>query len=264
MTIGWLAQPDLNAGMASTPMGQGVTTSDQTRSAPGKRYDHPMTDSQAREVVLDREGLADTRRLEAFSDAVFAVAITLLALDLPAPQALHSGRGLWSSILVQWPSFLAYGLSFLTILMLWINHHKLFRFVRRTDHTLLLLNGGLLMTITAVPFTTRLLAADLTGPDGRSAMTVYSVIALLNSCSFNLMLRHIVSGKPLLVLPGDRERLRSELGRYGLALVIVSGAVVLSFFSVPLSLLASASLVVVAAWPSRVDRVRRSPFPAQP
>jgi len=90
---------------------------------------------------------AETGRLEAFSDGVFSVAITLLVLGLTVPRIadLHPGHRLAAALLDQWPSYLAYALSFLNVLIMWVNHHALFRIIRRTDHLFLLLNGLLLL-----------------------------------------------------------------------------------------------------------------------
>src|SRR5262245_12641783 len=107
--------------------------------------------SRGREVQT-----TETARLEAFSDGVFAVAITLLALDLGVPGAgdLTRYHGLAGALGNNWPHYLAFALSFLTILIMWVNHHSIFRFIRRSDHSFLLLNGLLLMVITTVPFGT--------------------------------------------------------------------------------------------------------------
>ena len=96
----------------------------------------------------------ETGRIEAFSDGVFAVAITLLALELrvPRPADLPVGTGLLEVLLEQWPAYVAYVVSFLFILIMWINHHILFTHIARNDHLFLLLNGLLLMLVTLVPF----------------------------------------------------------------------------------------------------------------
>lgn len=79
----------------------------------------------------------DTNRLEAFSDGVFAIAITLLVLDIRVPL---SNAALGRALLNLWPSYLAYAISFIVIGAIWINHHAMFERVVRTDQTFLLLN----------------------------------------------------------------------------------------------------------------------------
>jgi len=87
------------------------------------------------------ENRAETGRIEAFSDGVFAIAITLLVLDLkvPAPSAAAHGLGLGALLLRQWASYLAFATSFAFIGIMWINHHRLFTLIHRSDHTLLVL-----------------------------------------------------------------------------------------------------------------------------
>jgi uncharacterized membrane protein len=97
----------------------------------------------------------ETNRLEAFSDGVFAIAITLLVLEIKVPPPdLALGAGL----LHLWPSYLAYMVSFLVIGAIWINHHAMFRHIVRVDETLLLLNVLHLMFIAFLPFPTAVLA----------------------------------------------------------------------------------------------------------
>ncbi|MGB7292172.1 MAG: TMEM175 family protein [Thermodesulfobacteriota bacterium] len=100
----------------------------------------------------------DTNRLEAFSDGVFAIAITLLVLEIKVPL---SGSALGRELLILWPSYLAYVISFIVIGAIWINHHAMFDHIRRADHTLLLLNTIHLMFIAFIPFPTAVLAQAL-------------------------------------------------------------------------------------------------------
>src|SRR5579872_4040697 len=92
-------------------------------------------------------GDKETGRVEAFSDGVFAIAITLLVLDLKIPSASPSAR-LADQLAKQWPAYLAFLISFSFIGIMWINHHSLFTYIRRIDHALLILNGSLLMGVT--------------------------------------------------------------------------------------------------------------------
>src|SRR6267378_82769 len=96
----------------------------------------------------------DTGRVESFSDGVFAVAITLLVLDLKVPQQrdVTANTHLWSMLAHQWPSFLAFVISFITILIMWINHHMVMKLVQLNDGNFMLINGLLLMFITIIPF----------------------------------------------------------------------------------------------------------------
>jgi uncharacterized membrane protein len=109
-------------------------------------------------------------RIEAFSDGVLSIVITLLVLDLRVPRdaTLH-GQTLAAALLQQWPTYLAYVMSFLQVGVVWANHHMMFHHIRRSDHILLICNLLLLLCTAVLPFTTSLLAeyaygarADLT------------------------------------------------------------------------------------------------------
>jgi uncharacterized membrane protein len=96
-----------------------------------------------------------TSRLGAFSDGVFAVAITLLVLQFTVPQA-QSGQ-LLGSLLGQWPQLVTYTASFLTVGVLWVNHHAIFNGLRKVDRTIQFINLVLLLTVVLVPYPTQLL-----------------------------------------------------------------------------------------------------------
>lgn len=141
----------------------------------------------------------ETGRTEAFSDGVFAIAITLLILDMKVPRLVDLGhRTLSSALFNQWSAFLAYTISFLTVLIMWINHHKLFRHIRRIDHSFMILNGCLLMMVTFVPFPTALLAEHARGPYARTAAAFYSGTFLVIAIFFQLIWSYASRHKRLL------------------------------------------------------------------
>jgi len=138
----------------------------------------------------------ETGRLEAFSDGVFAVAITLLVLnikipgiDMPASQ-LPGDAELWRKLGEEWPMLAAYVTSFATIGVMWLNHHRLFIHIKRTDTVLMLLNLLLLLTIVFVPVPTALLAEYLVKLDQHAAAIVYSGTFLAMALSFNVLWRY--------------------------------------------------------------------------
>ena len=132
---------------------------------------------------------SDTTRLEAFSDGVFAIAITLLVLDLKVPREIAEGPSLGHVLLAQWPGYLAFVTSFLTILIMWVNHHRMFTLIGRCDHRLLFYNGLLLMGITLVPFPTSLVADSLRHDGERTAALVYNGTFIFIAICFNLSWR---------------------------------------------------------------------------
>lgn len=116
-----------------------------------------------------------TARVEAFSDGVFAIAITLLVLEIQVPHlgTPAAGDALWAALASLWPSYLAFILSFFVILIMWVNHHELMRLVRAVDYPLLFANGFLLLMVTFVPFPTAVLAEHLATPEAAAAVTFY-------------------------------------------------------------------------------------------
>jgi uncharacterized membrane protein len=205
---------------------------------------------------------ADTTRLEAFSDGVFAVAITLLVLNIqvPVPKPLGTD-GLPGALAALWPHYLAYGLSFAAILIMWINHHRMFRLIQRSDHTLLLLNGALLAVIVLVPFSTALLAEYLAGPptlNQRVAAAVFNGVYFVMAIFFNLVWRHAARGLRLLA-PGSHQRQADAITRsYVWGPVLYALAVILAFISVPVSVLLNVALAIYWTLPP-LRRVRRRP-----
>src|SRR5438270_13814781 len=99
---------------------------------------------------------SETSRIEAFSDGVFAIAITLLILDVHVPTISQGPLG--AALRRQWPTYIAYLISFAFIGIMWVNHHRLFNHIRRSDNGLMFLNLLLLLGVSAVPFPTALLA----------------------------------------------------------------------------------------------------------
>jgi len=135
----------------------------------------------------------ETGRLEAFSDGVFAIAITLLALELKAPHFEASGGHVTSRLLAtaldgEWPAYFAFFTSFFTVLIMWVHHHLIFKLVRRTDITLLFANGFLLMLVTLVPFPTAVVAEYLRTPAAPAACTFYAGFFVLISIGFWILL----------------------------------------------------------------------------
>ncbi len=111
-----------------------------------------------------------TNRLESFSDGVIAVAITLLVLGITVPNPnAHPHRSLLFELGTHWPDYAAYAVSFVTIGIIWINHHAMINRLRDADYTILILNLLLLMSIGILPFATDLMATYLRDASGRTA-----------------------------------------------------------------------------------------------
>ena len=136
----------------------------------------------------------DTTRIEAFSDGVFAIAITLLILEVRLQHAGAAGN-LSNALLALWPFYFAYALSFFVILVTWMAHHQLFRLVRATSRSIQLANGCVLFYVTFIPFPTAVLAANLGGAEARTAVAFYCGTFVVGSAAVNLLVEMIARGK---------------------------------------------------------------------
>ena len=166
-----------------------------------------------------------TARLETFSDGVFAIAATLLVLDLRVPP---NAGDLTRELLALWPAYAAYLVSFLTIGIIWVNHHTLLEHCHRVDRRFLYLNLVLLMTVAIVPFPTSLVDQYILAPEGASAALVtYGVGGLLIAIAFSGVFLYATHDGRLV---GDRaaaRRIRDEgrlftigLGSYALGIAL--------------------------------------------
>jgi uncharacterized membrane protein len=157
-----------------------------------------------------------TNRLEGFSDGVLAVAITLLVLDIvvPKPGGSHT---LAHELGTRWPSYAAYVTSFLTIGIIWINHHVMVGRRRTADHAILMLNLLLLMSVGVIPFATSLLATYLKQGHGQTlAALIYGGVLLAMSLAFTTMNWHILFRKAHMLREQLSEPRRREILRRSL------------------------------------------------
>ena len=124
--------------------------------------------------------------MEAFSDGVFSVVITLLVLDLKVPHLDPASTGrLFGALFEEWPTYVAFCLTFASVLVMWINHHGIFKEVRKTSNQLFLSNGLLLLLVTTTPFTTALVTRYYRTPAASAAAAVYCGSFVLISVAFN-------------------------------------------------------------------------------
>lgn len=159
-----------------------------------------MMTSQKPEAAVEKE----TGRIEAFSDGVFAVAITLLVFDLKVPPLsaeTFSIEGLVMALSKEWPSYLTFSISFATILIMWVSHHAIFKQVYRSDTPFLFANGFLLLLVTLVPFPTSLVAEYLTTPAAAVACAIYAGVFTVINAAYNLLWWSAIQGYRL-VKPG--------------------------------------------------------------
>ena len=197
-------------------------------------------------------------RTEAFSDAVIAVAITLLALDLHVPDP-GGGFSLAHQLGEQWPNYAAYVVSFITIGIIWINHHALLQRLVGVDHAILMLNLLLLLTIGVLPFSTALMAEYLDASQGQNlAAVVYGGSFLLMSLAFFAMQQHVLRAKRHLLQDHLTPEVRQAvLRRNAVGPLPYAAATVGGVLSPYLTLAICAAVAVFYALPSTTFDVQR-------
>ncbi len=183
----------------------------------------------------------ETARLEAFSDGIFAFAITLLVLNLRDP--VHDGLSLLGGLRADWASFFALVTSFVTVPIMWMNHHNMFNYIRRTDRRFMLLNGLLLLFVVLTPYTTSLVAAHIADADAKAAAAVYAGNFLFLSFVWNGLWRYSRSGHRLLGVHVSAEQAETIARQYLVAPLSYGAALVVS----PISGVASVAIILAVA-----------------
>jgi uncharacterized membrane protein len=185
-----------------------------------------------------------TRRLEAFSDAVFAIAITLLALNLQVPELTPvTSDALAADLAAKWPTYLSFFLSFVTLLIAWVYHHRLLEAAKQAGTGLLFTNGVLLLVVAAVPFPTALLGAYLTTPAASVVAAIYAgYIGVLNF-TYNLLWWVVVQQQRSAHREGWRPSTSMILSYLGFPCYVV--AVGIAFWSPVATLVVCGALWVV-------------------
>jgi TMEM175 potassium channel family protein len=180
----------------------------------------------------------DTGRIEAFSDGVFAIAITLLILEIRVPHLpVESGAAaLCAALGGLWPSYVAFLTSFLTIFIMWANHHAIFHLVRRADARFLYANGFLLLLVTFVPFPTAILAEYLERPAAPAATAFYAGTFVAIGVAFWLLWQAAIRERRLLRAHVTEEMIEAFTKSYRLGapgyLVAAAAAFVNVFVSI--------------------------------
>jgi len=185
----------------------------------------------------------ETARVETFSDGVFAIAITLLVLEFKVPHlAPEAGSAdLFRALLKLWPSMVAFLGSFAAILIMWINHHGLFRLIHKTDSPFLFANGFMLLMVTFVPFPTAVLAEYLGRPAERVAAAFYVGTFVVISIAFNAF--WATTTKRRLLKHGVPDSVVARIrNAYRFGLFVYTGAALLALWNASVGLAACLSL----------------------
>jgi TMEM175 potassium channel family protein len=193
-----------------------------------------------RSVAIDgsagsgRRRSPSSARVEAFSDAVFAIIITLLVLEIGRPEVGHGNLG--SELPHQWPEYLAFAASFLYVGVIWLNHHALFSAIRGVDSGLNWINLGILGTSSLVPFPTGVLASALsegTRADQQAAVALYAIVAALMSAAWLPLFPYLHRHPELLVDPTEARALRAQRSRPWVGVLSFAAAAILGYLFGP-------------------------------
>lgn len=187
-----------------------------------------------------------TSRIEAFSDGVFAIAITLLVLELIGTLKPESDEGLLETCFNHWESFLAFAIGFITIMVCWINHHIALEYVQKVDTKFMWVNGFLLFVVTLTPFPTAILAEYLS-KESQTALAIYGVNYILISIAADSICSYAYNHH--LIAEESRDFYRSYKSIYRYAIFYLLIAFLLSFVSIVIPLILYAILFLAFASP---------------
>ncbi len=162
------------------------------------------------ELFTGQQSEKETNRIEAFSDGIFCVGITLLAIEIGVQVNNNTtNKALLTSLLKLWPIYLAYFISFVNVLLAWIGHHGLFKHLRSTDNFVMMSNGLLLMLIALVPFPTRTLGLFLTTGAFKTAVVFYTGYFVLISLAYRLLWHTACRKRNLLMVSVSESKIKS-------------------------------------------------------
>ena len=188
----------------------------------------------------------ETVRLETFSDGVFSILITLLTFELKIPdlKEAYTSQQLLFALLERWPVYIAFLLSFSTIFVIWVNHHRMYNVIRRSDGRFMYYNGLLLLLTSLIPFTTNLLAryiqTSATELAAALTMTLYGSIVGV----FYLMWNHATTDYKLLKRPAANVRIKLVRNGYIISMAVYGVSALLATVMPPVSLLIGGLMVI--------------------
>ncbi len=182
--------------------------------------------------LSEKQHQKETSRIEAFSDGIFCVAITLLAIEIGVDvRDSETNIGLAHSLIHLWPKYLAYITSFVNVLLAWIGHHGLFKNLRNTDHFVMISNGLLLMFIALVPFPTKTLGLFLLSGAFKAAVIFYTGYFVLISIAFRLLWYAATRNKELLIHQITQKEIKKITKNENIGLICNSLILLFSFIN---------------------------------
>ena len=168
------------------------------------------------EIQLQKE----TLRIETFSDGVFCIAVTLLSIEIGV--VLHgdaTNKELTQALFAKWPIYLAYAISFINVLLAWIGHHSLFKMLHKSDNSIMITNGFLLMLVALVPFPTKTLGMFLQSGAVKTAVVFYTAYFVLISIAFRLLWYAASRNRNLLIQGLSENQIRQTTKNENIGLI---------------------------------------------
>jgi len=193
-----------------------------------------------------RKTADSTARIEAFSDGVFAIATTLLVLDIHVPD-VHEQASLFRELLANWHSYLAFVIGFFTLLVCWINHHYMFELILKKNDKLLLVNGFKLLIVSFTPFATALISKYIGTPHQQVAVSIYAGNFFLMGLAMTSL--WVYAYKSRLTVPESAQLLKAATRFWIFASVISASIFIISFISIPVSLVLFGCMFLVYIFP---------------
>ncbi|MCH5586128.1 DUF1211 domain-containing protein [Shimazuella sp. AN120528] len=144
-------------------------------------------------------GIFRSERMLAYCDAIFAIALTLLIIEIRLPEHVQ-GESLWTILLHQWPKFLSFLISFMIISVVWFNHHTMFHYIKKVDHRLIIMNTLLMLNVVVIPFCSSLLGEYITSgnPNAKISALIYGAWISIGGVPFNMIWTYALKKKELL------------------------------------------------------------------
>lgn len=203
--------------------------------------------SESKASVLEHQ--KETVRVETFSDGVFCIAITLLSIEIGVEVASNATNGaLFHSLLEKWPICLAYVISFVNVLLAWIGHHGVFKYIRNTDNAVMMSNGLLLMLVALVPFPTKTLGLFLLTSALKTAVVFYTGYFVLISVAFRLLWHTILRNKALWVQGLTAAQIKITTRNENLGLICNTAIMFVAFLNPWLALVLSFIMWIYWIW----------------
>ena len=168
------------------------------------------------EIQLQKE----TLRIETFSDGVFCIAVTLLSIEIGVvSHGNATNKELTQALFAKWPIYLAYAISFINVLLAWIGHHSLFKMLHKSDNSIMITNGFLLMLVALVPFPTKTLGMFLQSGAVKTAVVFYTAYFVLISIAFRLLWYAASRNRNLLIQGLSENQIRQTTKNENIGLI---------------------------------------------